>query len=167
MQLATIGYEGSALTDFIATLLAAGIERVIDVREVAQSRRPGFSKTALRAALSDAAIDYHHIRQLGDPKHGRDAARAGKFELFRAIFSAHMDLSASQFALYDAVALAEEKRSALMCFERNPKHCHRTIVAERMVALSSLTMINLGVQPRGVGGIRQNAGSADRLVGAC
>jgi uncharacterized protein (DUF488 family) len=167
MQLATIGYEGSALTDFIATLLAAGIERVIDVREIAQSRRPGFSKGALETALVDANIDYQHIRQLGDPKHGRDAARAGDFELFRAIFTAHMDLQASQVALHEAIVLAEEKKSALMCFERNPKHCHRTIVADRMVALSSLARIDLGVQPRGMGGLRQNAGSADRLAGAC
>jgi uncharacterized protein (DUF488 family) len=167
MQLATIGYEGSTLADFIATLLTAGVERVIDVREVAQSRRPGFSKNALRMALADVGIDYHHFRQLGDPKHGREAARAGKVELFRAIFTAHMDLPGSRAALNDAIVLASEKKSVLICFERNPKHCHRTIVAERMAALSSLKVENLGVQSRGMGGLRQNAGSADRLAGAC
>lgn len=167
MQLTTIGYEGSTLTDFTATLLTAGVERVIDVREVAQSRRPGFSKNALRTALADVGVDYHHIRQLGDPKHGREAARAGNVELFRAIFNAHMDLPASRVALHDAIALATEKKSALMCFERNPKHCHRTIVVERITALSPMKVENLGVQPGGLGGSRHNARAADRLAGAC
>ena len=113
IQLATIGYEGASLGDFIATLAAAGVKRVIDVREVAQSRRPGFSKSALRTALAEAAIDYHHIRQLGDPKLGREAARAGKFDLFRTIINAHLDLPASREALNDAVSLANDKASVL------------------------------------------------------
>lgn len=165
MQLATIGYEGATLVDFISTLEAAGVERVVDVREVAQSRRPGFSKSALRTALADAGIDYHHIRQLGDPKHGREAARAGNFDLFRTIFAAHIDLPASQDALQDAISLATEKRSVLMCFERDPRHCHRTIVAERMAALSSLQIRSLGVQSREQR-IPDSAGSADGFATA-
>lgn len=167
MQLATIGYEGATLVDFISTLLEAGVEQVVDVREIAQSRRPGFSKTALRTALSEVGIDYHHIRQLGDPKHGREAARAGQIDLFRAIFSAHMDLPASQDALKNAIVLANEKKSALVCFERDPKNCHRTIVAERMAKLGSLNIRNLGVQPRRAQGVGNNVGSADRVAGAC
>lgn len=167
MQLATIGYEGATLADFIATLIEAGVERVVDVREVAQSRRPGFSKTALRTALAESSIDYHHIRQLGDPKHGREAARAGNVDLFRAIFSAHMELPASREALSDAVSLASERQSVLVCFERDPRHCHRTIVAERMAAISSLKIKNLGVKPRSLQGVRNGVGSADRYVGAC
>lgn len=166
MQLATIGYEGASLADFIATLLAAEVERVVDVREVAQSRRPGFSKNALRTALAEVGLDYHHVRQLGDPKHGREAARAGNFDLFKAIFTAHMDLPASRVALNQAVALATEKKSVLVCFERDPKQCHRTIVAERMAALGCLKIRNLGVQPSGRG-IRPNAGSPERFAGAC
>lgn len=167
IQLATIGYEGASLADFVSTLKAQGIERVVDVREVAQSRRPGFSKTSFRDALADAGIDYHHLRQLGDPKHGREAARAGKFDLFRSIFSAHMDLPASREALNEAIVLASEKASVLVCFERDPRNCHRTIVAERMAALSSLKITNLGVQPNGSRGAQKNGGTADRLVGAC
>lgn len=167
MQLATIGYEGAGLSDFISTLVAAGVERVVDVREIAQSRRAGFSKNALRTALADARIDYHHIRQLGDPKHGRVAARSGNYELFVEIFTAHMDLEASKRALDEAVRLATEKRSALVCFERDPKQCHRTIVARRMAAVSSLEVVNLGVQPRERQGTPNHAGSANRFVGAC
>ena len=167
IQLATIGYEGASIADFISTLVAAGVQRVIDVREIAQSRRPGFSKNAFRFALEEAGIDYYHIRQLGDPKHGRDAARAGKLDLFRTLFNAHMDLPASREALSEALSLAKEKISVLVCFERDPKHCHRTIVAEHMAALSSIRVMNLGVQPAGSLGVRTNARATDRLVGAC
>jgi uncharacterized protein (DUF488 family) len=166
MKLATIGYEGAALSDFISTLLTADIERVIDVREVAQSRRPGFSKSALRTALAEVDIDYFHIRQLGDPKPGREAARAGNFDLFHSIFSAHVALPASQDALREAVALASDKHSVLLCFERDPKHCHRTIVADRMVALCSLKVKHLGVQPRNIKGAQHYARAADRVAGA-
>jgi uncharacterized protein (DUF488 family) len=168
MQLATIGYEGAALVDFISTLIEAGVERVVDVREIAQSRRRGFSKNALRTALAEAGIDYHHIRQLGDPKPGREAARAGKIDLFRIIFGAHMDLPASRSALNDAVSLAVEKKTVLMCFERDPRNCHRSIVAERMAAIGSLNVTNLGVRPQQVQqGGRENAGSAHRFARAC
>lgn len=167
MQLATIGYEGASLADFIATLITAGVERVVDVREIAQSRRPGFSKNALRSALNEAGIDYHHIRQLGDPKPGRDAARAGKIDLFRTIFSSHLELPASKDALMEAVSLAEEKNSVLVCFERDPKHCHRTIVAQRMAAVSSLKITNLGVQSKGVQGMVGNVRATSRFAGAC
>lgn len=166
IQLATIGYEGASLADFIWTLVAARIKRVIDVREVAQSRRPGFSKNALRSALAEAGIDYHHIRQLGDPKQGREAARAGKLDLFRRLFNAHMDLPASREALNDAVSLASGKPSVLVCFERDPKNCHRAIVAERIAAVSSIKITNLGVQPKGSLGVRGHAGATNGLVGA-
>jgi len=167
MQLATIGYEGASLGDFISTLLAAGVQRVVDVREVAQSRRPGFSKNALRDALEEVDIDYHHIRQLGDPKQGREAARSGKFELFRNIYSAHLDLPASREALKDAVALATTKPSALVCFERDPKHCHRSIVAQRITDLCSLKVINLGVRPRTARERENHVRPAHGVVGAC
>lgn len=167
IQLATIGYEGATLADFISTLAAAGIKRVIDVRQVAQSRRPGFSKKALSSALAEADIDYHHIRQLGDPKDGRDAARAGNLDLFRIIFNGHMDLPASRLALNDAVSLANDRATVLVCFERDPKHCHRTIVAEQMAAASPFKIRNLGVQPKGFLGVKTDVRAANRLVGAC
>src|SRR3954453_21108705 len=75
--LTTIGYEAAELDDFVATLLAAGITRLIDVRELPISRRRGFAKRALSEALADAGIVYVHLRGLGDPKEGREAARVG------------------------------------------------------------------------------------------
>ena len=57
-DLLTIGYEGSSIGQVIETLRAAGAERLLDVRAVAQSRKPGFSKRQLAAALDEAGIAY-------------------------------------------------------------------------------------------------------------
>src|SRR5688572_434272 len=98
----TIGYEGAALSDFVATLHVARIKHVMAVRQVPQSRRPGFSKNVLAAALALEGIGYSHWKQLGDPKPGREAARQGRMEEFREIFEAHLALPQSQEALQQA-----------------------------------------------------------------
>jgi hypothetical protein len=74
MMLFTIGYEGATLPEVIGRLRAAGVEVVVDVRAVAASRRAGFSKTVLRESLAAEGIGYEHVRALGTPKPGRDAA---------------------------------------------------------------------------------------------
>ena len=76
-RLATIGYEGASVADFLDALRGANSDLLVDVRAVAMSRRPGFAKTALAANLRDAGIDYLHLRQLGTPADGRAAARGG------------------------------------------------------------------------------------------
>jgi uncharacterized protein (DUF488 family) len=131
-MLATIGYEKSTLADFIATLKMASVDTLIDVRERAQSRRPGFSKKSLEAALSNAGIGYMHLPELGDPKAGRDAARAGKMDLFREIFDAVISRPEAQQALDLLENIASETSICLMCFERDQKECHRKIVADRL-----------------------------------
>lgn len=145
----TIGYEGAALDDFVATLIAAGIKHVMDVREVPQSRRPGFSKNILAAALSTEGIGYSHWKQLGDPKPGREAARQGRMEEFRAIFEAHLALPQSQAALRAVSQEITRQATVLLCFERNPKDCHRTLVAHQLTGLCSLSVQHLGVLGHG------------------
>ena len=51
MRIFTIGYEGATVAEFLSALQRAGVERVIDIRAIANSRRPGFSKNSLRASL--------------------------------------------------------------------------------------------------------------------
>src|SRR5262245_40249810 len=89
-RIATIGYEGATPDAFDAALRAAGVEMLVDVRAVAVSRRKGFSKSALSQRTREGGRDYLHLRDLGDPKAGREAARAGQLNLFRQIFAAHM-----------------------------------------------------------------------------
>ncbi|MEM7069020.1 MAG: DUF488 domain-containing protein [Pseudomonadota bacterium] len=146
MKLFTIGYEGAVIDDFVATLLEAGVQVVLDVREVPISRKKGFSKTALKNALFEAGIDYHHFKQLGDPKPGRLAARAGNYDEFRKIYNEHIASDQSQNALTEAIDIAKAQRACLLCFERDPCTCHRSIVLKEMQKAASFTQQHLGVK---------------------
>lgn len=143
MKLFTIGYEGSTQPDVIGRLVAAGVKRVIDVRAVAASRRAGFSKTLLAASLDEAGIDYIHLRQLGTPKAGRQAARAGRTGEMHAIFEAHMAEPAAQLELARSVELARERPSALLCFEADAASCHRRILAVEIRAQTRCEVVDL------------------------
>ncbi len=130
--LATIGYEGATLPEVIGKLQGAGVEVVIDVRAVAASRRAGFSKTVLSNSLGEAGIDYRHLRALGTPKPGRQAARAGRIAEMHAIFEEQLATPEAQMQLAEATEIAAGKRAALLCFEADASGCHRRIVAERI-----------------------------------
>ena len=128
MKIFTIGYEATTVGDFIAALRAAGVERVIDVRALPLSRRPGFSKTALGGALGEAGIDYVHLKALGTPADGRAAARAGRHAEMARIYAGQLELPEAIAQSAIMIELAKEKRSALLCFEREPAHCHRNLL---------------------------------------
>ena len=130
--IATIGYEMATLEDVIGRLIAAGVDMVVDVRAIAASRRPGFSKTMLAASLGEAGIDYRHLRALGTPKSGREAARAGRTEEMRTIYRAHLLKPEAQIALAEAVELARAHRIGLLCYEAAAPCCHRAMVAARI-----------------------------------
>jgi len=130
VDLQTIGYEGCTIDGVVTTLRDAGTALLIDVRAVAQSRKPGFSKRQLAAALDGAGIAYVHLQGLGTPKPGRDAVRAGHPERMVPIFMAHMTSDRAQAELAQARILAREKTCCLLCFERDHTTCHRRLVAE-------------------------------------
>jgi uncharacterized protein (DUF488 family) len=142
-RLSTIGYEGKTVDEFLEELGEAGVELVIDVRAVAASRRPGFSKSAMAAALRARGIDYLHLRALGTPKAGREAARKGRIDEMRAIFETQLDTPEAELAMEQADAAAHERHAALLCFEADAGGCHRSIVAERLAARSSYSVVNL------------------------
>lgn len=144
-MLGTIGYERSTLADFVATLQLANVHTLVDVRERAQSRRPGFSKRALEAALDEVGIQYVHFPELGDPKPGREAARAGNMSLFREIYTTAMAQPKAQAALTKIEELAMTERICLMCFERNYNDCHRKIVADNLQKRLGVKASHLGV----------------------
>jgi len=130
MKIFTIGYEATTMGDFLAALQGAGVERVIDVRALPLSRRPGFSKNVLAASLKEVGIDYVHLKHLGTPKPGRDAAKRGDVATLRAVYDAQLGLPEAHAEAARMRALAEEKPSALLCFEREPGHCHRTLLLQ-------------------------------------
>ena len=128
MKVFTIGYEATTMADFLAALTHAGVQRVIDVRALPLSRRPGFSKTSLAASLAAAGIGYVHLKALGTPKRGRDAAKKGDVETLEAVYAAQLELPEAQAQAAQMLALAAELPSALLCYERDPRHCHRTLL---------------------------------------
>ena len=128
MRIFTIGYEGATMREFLAALQLAGVERVIDVRALPLSRRPGFSKSPLRAALQEAGIEYVHLKALGTPADGRAAARAGRHAELERIYASQLELPEAIVQGAQMVELANEKPSALLCFEREPAECHRTML---------------------------------------
>ena len=130
MRIFTIGYEGTTMPDFISALQAAGVQRVIDVRALPLSRRPGFSKTPLRGALEEVGIEYVHLKALGTPADGRNAARAGRYADMERIYAGQLELPEAMAASAEMLQLAAEKPSALLCFEREPRHCHRTLLLD-------------------------------------
>lgn len=124
----TIGYEGATMGSFLDALTRAGVEQVIDVRQLPLSRRPGFSKSSLAAALRENGIGYVHLKALGTPKPGRDTAKKGDRATLEAVYAGQLDLPEAQAAAVRMRALIEEKPSALLCFEREPGMCHRTLL---------------------------------------
>jgi uncharacterized protein (DUF488 family) len=128
----TIGYEGSNIFDFISTLKSAGVHTLADVRQVTVSRKKGFSKNGLRELLAENQIAYVHFKELGDPKPGREAARRGDFTDFRRIYGEHISGAAAQSALEDLAKVASKNLTCMMCYERDPRECHRTIVANHL-----------------------------------
>jgi uncharacterized protein (DUF488 family) len=129
----TIGYEQARLDDVIGALVGAGVEVLADVRALPLSRRPGFSKTALAGALAGAGITYRHFRALGTPADGRAAARARRHADLVRIYAGQLELPEAMAAGAELADLAREKRVALLCFERDPACCHRTLLREAML----------------------------------
>jgi uncharacterized protein (DUF488 family) len=143
-SLATIGYQSATPEGFRRALEKAGVELLVDIRAVASSRRPGFSKTKLAASVEESGIGYVHLRALGTPADGRAAARAGKHAEMRAIFLAHMATPDAKDALADLAELVRAGRLVcLLCFETDPAHCHRSIVAAQLAELLPIDVVHL------------------------
>jgi uncharacterized protein (DUF488 family) len=140
----TIGYEGTTVERFLEALRQAGTELLVDVRAVASSRRPGFSKTRLAAHLAEAGIAYLHLRGLGTPAEGRAAARAGRYDVLRTVYLEHLatpGAHAELAVLADVVGTG--RRVCLMCFEAEPVHCHRSLVATALGSLLPIQVTHL------------------------
>jgi len=139
----TIGYEGATPDRLVATLLEAGITTLVDVRELPNSRRPGFAKRALSEALGRAGIGYRHVRALGTPPEGRAAAKAGRTGEMQRIFGARLAGTEAQAAVAALAGEAREARLCLLCLEADPSVCHRTLVAEAVARSGGIAIVHL------------------------
>jgi uncharacterized protein (DUF488 family) len=142
--LATIGYQAATVRSFLDALREAGVELLVDVRAVASSRRPGFAKSRLAANLAEAGIGYVHLRGLGTPAEGRAAARAGQYAELRRIFREHLATPGARAELGELADLVRSsRRVCLLCFEADPEHCHRSMVAAALGALMPVEVMHL------------------------
>jgi uncharacterized protein (DUF488 family) len=147
-KICTIGYEGAAIEDLVATLKAAGVTRLIDARESPYSKRREFSKDELEPALAEYGIAYTHIRALGNPPAGREAAHLGHKAVFREIFTGHLDSPDGQKGLALALTFAAYETVCLLCLEKSHLQCHRSMVADRLHAMSGQEIVHLRVEAR-------------------
>ena len=139
----TIGYEAATQSAVIGRLKAAGDATLVDVRAVAASRRAGFSKTILGTSLAAEGITYVHLRDLGTPKAGRDAARKGRVSEMREIFADHLQEPAAQLQLEQLKTIASDSPTALLCFEAEACGCHRAVLAERLASEGGFSIVDL------------------------
>jgi uncharacterized protein (DUF488 family) len=144
-KLFTIGYEQTPPKSVLDELEHAGVKLLVDVRAVASSRRPGFSKTQLAAGLDERGIGYLHLRGLGTPKEGRLAARAGQYDVLQKIYAKHLKTPQAKEELDELSALVKKSGPVcILCYERDHQHCHRRWIAEIIedrdgVAIKNLT----------------------------
>jgi uncharacterized protein (DUF488 family) len=130
-KLFTIGYEQTPAKSVLDELERAGVKLLVDVRAVASSRRPGFSKNQLAAGLDERGISYLHLRGLGTPKDGRIAARSGKFDALHKIYAKHLKTPQAREELDELSSLVQKSGPVcILCYERDHLHCHRRWIAE-------------------------------------
>jgi len=143
-NLVTIGYEGATPADFLATLELVGVTTLLDIREMAMSRRPGFAKTALREGLASVGIDYRHEPRLGSPKIIRNQLREdGNYSRFFRDFDRYLE---TQSDFLEEVAKQLTGTVALLCYERDHQQCHRRSVADKLTEITGVKTKHQGVQ---------------------
>lgn len=144
LTLSTIGYEQSVQSALIDELKRAKIKLLVDVRAVAASRKPGFSKRQLAAALDENGIAYLHLQKLGTPAEGRTAARAGDLKTLWKIYERHLKTAEAKEAMVELLTIVQSGTSAcLLCFERDIAHCHRQRIAEVVQERTGAAIRNL------------------------
>ena len=104
-----------------------------DVRARPLSRKPGFSKTALKAAVEEAGMAYRHFRDVGTPPEGREAARRGDRETLAQVYAGQLELPEALAAMAELRALALEKRTCLLCYCREADKCHRSLLIKALL----------------------------------
>lgn len=128
----TIGYEQATQAAVIDALRDAGVEMLADIRYLPLSRRPGFSKSSLKAAAEEAGITYRHFKQLGTPAEGRAAARRGDHAELARVYGGQLELPEAMAQMGELRDIAQGKRVALLCYERDAAECHRSLLFDAL-----------------------------------
>ena len=143
----TIGYEQTPAKSVLDELEQAGVKLLVDVRAVASSRRPGFSKSQLAAGLDERGIAYVHLRGLGTPKEGRLAARSGQYDVLQKIYTKHLKTAQAKEELDELSSLVTKSGPVcILCYERDHTHCHRRWIAEIIEDRDNVKIENLAAK---------------------
>jgi len=129
----TIGYQQATQPAVLSAVRDAGVELLADIRARPLSRKPGFSKTNLKAAVEEAGMEYRHFRDVGTPPEGREAARKGDYAKLARVYAGQLELPEAMAAMAELRQLAQEKRTALLCFCREPSKCHRSLLISALL----------------------------------
>jgi uncharacterized protein (DUF488 family) len=151
-RLYTIGYEKALLKDVVSTLATARVATLIDVRDRPISRRPGFSKRQLAAAIEEAGMLYVHLQALGTPPEGRLAGRRREWDRFWGIVEEKLARPEAELALQEAREIAEAAPSCLLCYEADWQICHRRRIAEILAQRYVFAVSHLAVGGEPMGG---------------
>lgn len=136
----TIGYEGKSLEDFLRILMTNQVDAVVDVRYRPQSRKKGFSKSALIRALGDLDIDYWHDRGLGTPPDVlKEFRETGEYDwnAYLSFLDHHADV------VEQLAAVASEQSIVLLCYEADYRICHRKFVAIETSEINGVPIFHL------------------------
>jgi uncharacterized protein (DUF488 family) len=136
MTLFTIGHSTHSLDDFVAMLRAHGVERLVDVRTVPRSKHnPQFNRDTFSEALHNRHFSYRHLKSLGGLRHPRPDSTntAWRNDSFRG-YADYMQTPEFEEGLEQLIDLANEKPTAIMCAESVPWRCHRSLIADALIA---------------------------------
>jgi uncharacterized protein (DUF488 family) len=142
----TLGYEKSDIETFLSRLREHSVSLVADVRALPLSRKKGFSKKGLEARLAGEGIGYMHAAALGAPKALREKRRAGCSWADYAAGYEKLVLSLRKQEVKALADLALRERISLLCFERDPGECHRSLLADEMLkqaGAGALTVVHI------------------------
>lgn len=136
-QLFTIGYEGVSLEQYINKLIVEDVHILCDVRKNAFSQKYGFSKSQLEKACVGVGIQYVHVPDLGIESNKRQKLSCQQdydtlFEEYEQTVLPHQTKTLE----YVRELIMNGRRIALTCFEKDPRQCHRTRVANALMHLS-------------------------------
>ncbi|MCY0992144.1 DUF488 domain-containing protein [Nannocystis sp. ILAH1] len=131
----TVGYAGKSVDDFIQVLRRAGVQRVVDVRELPLSRKKGFSKRGLSEVLAEHGIDYVHVRSAGNPH------RSLRHDVVRCLEAYRGHLRENPAAVEEVLNALVGVRAALLCVEHDHAVCHRSVLAARLARRRNVEIV--------------------------
>jgi|WetSurMetagenome_2_1015567.scaffolds.fasta_scaffold221360_2 uncharacterized protein (DUF488 family) len=156
-EILTVGHSNHSVEDFIALLKNHSVQVVADVRSSPYSQRhPQFNRGTVEAHLRDAAIDYTFLGdELGARPAGQDCYRDGRVSFHELECSARF-----QEGLRKLMQIAQFRRVALLCAERDPLECHRMILVSHALSRKGIPVSHILAD----GTVESNEAAERRLV---